>query len=245
MKSSTRPQLVLMAVAALVGGCAQPPAIDDRGEPQSAIPLASGDLPRDWLQRPGIPLELDPASRITLRVYRAGRLARLGHNHVIEAVHPDGRLWRRDDGGGVADLRLRVDRLRVDDPAARAAAGEDFAVMPEPAAIEGTRRNLLGPQVLDAQAWPEIRVLARIDDLRAARPQAEIHLSLRGLGRRYRIPVVIGRGGGTISVSGSVALQQTDLGITPFAALGGALSVRNRIDVDFRIIGRNGRPRLW
>ena len=101
-------------------------------------------------------------------------------------------------------------------------------------------------QQLLSRAIVELDTVLRLpDDLRAARPQAEIHLSLRGLGRRYRIPVVIGRGGGTISVSGSVALQQTDLGITPFAALGGALSVRNRIDVDFRIIGRNGRPRLW
>ena len=173
-----------------------------------------------------------------MRVYRAGRLARLGHNHVIEATGLDGRLWRPDDGGAVADLRLPVDRLRVDDAAARRAAGDDFTTLPDAAAIEGTRRNLLGPQVLDARTWPEIRVLARIEDLRAARPQARIHLSLRGLGRRYRIPVTIARNGETIAVSGGVVLRQSDLGITPFAALGGALRVRDEIDVDFRIIGR-------
>ncbi len=241
---SSGSQLLLVFVVALAAGCAQPPAIDDVGMPLIATPLATEELPRDWLHGPGKPLQLDPASRITLRVYRAGRLARLGHNHVIEAVDPDGRLWRLDDGGGVADLRLRVDRLQVDDPAAREAAGEDFAVMPKPAAVEGTRRNLLGPQVLDAQSWPEIRVLARIDDLHAARLQAEFHLSLRGLGRRYRIPVTIGRSGETIAVSGSVTLRQSDMGITPFAALGGALRVRDEMEVEFRIIGRIGRPRL-
>ncbi len=202
-------------------------------------PMPGDPAPRGWWGE-GVPLRLDAGrSTITLRVYRDGWLARLGHNHLIEVTGLRGTLRRLDTGEGVAELSFRPDRLRVDDPSGRAAAGVDFAAWPDATAIEDTRRNMLGPRVLDAASWPEVRVLARVAELSGATALADIHLSVRGYGRRYRVPVTVGHGDGEVVVAGTLVVRQSELGIRPFSVLGGALEVRDAIEVDFRIIGRN------
>lgn len=232
------PATLILALA----GCALQPDVAD------VAPVAAADerAPTAWLAARGTPFLLDAArSRITIRVYRAGRLAHLGHNHVIEVLDLSGRLKRLPAGGGVAELSFRADRMRVDDPAARTRAGEAFVQLPDAAAVAGTRRNMLGPQLLDAQRWPEIGVLARIDDLGAPSSLADLHLSLRGLGRRYRVPVSVVVTADQITVAGSVLLRQSDLGITPFSVFGGALQVRDAIEVDFQVVGRNSGAAMW
>ena len=223
----------ILAASVLLAGCAGRHAAPDGAE------LAGEPVPQEWLAEAAKVVPLDGArSQILVRIYRSGRLARLGHNHAIEVADLTGELMGLSAGGGLARLRFRPDQLRVDDPAARARAGEAFSQLPDDGAVEGTRRNMLGPEVLDAEAWPEVGVLARIDDLNAARPEAEIHLSLRGVGRLYRVPVLIQTVTGGISVSGSLQIKQSDYGITPFSVMGGALQVRDMLDVDFRIVGR-------
>lgn len=228
----------------LYAGCAVVPESGVRA-PLPPQPLSGEPRPQGWLDEPGRAWALDrDHSTVALRVYRSGRLARLGHNHVIEVRDLDGSLIRLDSGGGVADLRFRPDRLWVDDPQARARYGEPFAGMPDPKAVEGTRRNLLGAEVLDADNWPHVAVLARIDRLAPGPATVELHLSLRGTGRRYRVPVSIEDVAGGVSVSGSFLLRQTDLGIIPFSVLAGALVVRDEIEVDFRIVGHDKDPAL-
>jgi len=229
-----RPMAACVLVASvLFSGCAGRYPAPDGAE------LAGEPVPQAWLTEAATAVPLDgERSQILVRVYRTGRLARLGHNHAIEVVDLTGELKSLSAGGGLARLRFRPEQLRVDDPAARARAGDAFAQLPDDGAIEGTRRNMLGPQVLDAEAWPEVGVLARIDDLSAARPEAQIHLSLRGVGRLYRMPVLVQSLPGEIRVSGSLQIKQSDYGITPFSVMGGALQVRDTLDVDFRIVGR-------
>ncbi len=229
----------LLVVGLLLVGCSGRPDV-----PGGAV-LSGDPVPQGWLAEAAEVVPLDRnRSRIAVRVYRAGRLARLGHNHLVEVTELDGELRALPSGGGVARLVFRPDRLRVDDPAARARAGEAFAQMPDTAAIEGTRSNMLGPQVLDAAGWPQVRVLARIDDLGAAQPQAEVHLSLRGVGRRYRLPVTVERTTGAVSVSGSLKMKQSDFGVVPFSVMGGALQVRDVLEIDFRVAGRISGPAL-
>jgi hypothetical protein len=105
---------------------------------------------------------VDPdRSLVTLRVYRAGRLAKLGHNHVITSANESGHAWT---SGALAtsgfEVRVAVNDLVVDDPAARAAAGEDFPGELSEAARQGTRNNMLRAEVLDGEHYPEIVVRA-------------------------------------------------------------------------------------
>lgn len=223
----------ILCAGMLLHGCA------DRLAAPRGDGLAGAPVPPTWLVGAAEVVPLDRGrSRIDVRVYRAGRLARLGHNHVAEVADLEGELWRLSSGGGVARLRFHAQQMRLDDPAARARAGDAFSQMPDGRAVEGTRRNMLGPQVLDAETWPEVQVLARIDDLNAARSEAEVQVTLRGVARRYRAPVSIASVPGQIRVSGSLQLKQSDFGITPFSVMGGALQVRDVLDVDFRVVGR-------
>jgi len=41
-----------------------------------------------------------------------------------------------------------------------------------------------------------------------------------------------------MSVTGTLSFDQTDFGLTPYSLLGGAIAVRNRLDLRFRIRAR-------
>ena len=41
-----------------------------------------------------------------------------------------------------------------------------------------------------------------------------------------------------LSVAGRLSFEQTDFGITPYSLLGGAIAVRNALDLRFRIVAR-------
>ena len=229
MAESLLRQLFVIALAVSLAACALPPKVVE--------PQAVDAFPADWLTAPGESVVLNAdASRIDIRVYRAGRLASLGHDHAIEVTGLTGELRRFADGA-VADLRFRPDALRVDDPAARARAGEGFEQAPDERAIAGTRRNMLGEKVLDAENWPEIRVLAKIPSLDAGAAKARVYFSLRGNGRLMQVPVRIENRNDAIRVHGRLDLQQSAFGIEPFSVFGGALAVRDTVEIEFVIAG--------
>ena len=230
------PSLGVLVLAA----CAGPKG---PGEPPAAAARATAEQVEQWLAAPGesAPM-LASRSRIEVQVYRDGRLAHLGHNHVLEVVGLQGRLRRLATGAGVAQLVFRPERMRVDDAAARARAGEAFAQTPDPAAVTATRDNLLGERVLDAVNWPEVTLVARVANLAAPESAADLVVSLRGVSRRYKLPVSIQTDDDATRVAGRLRLSQSDFGITPFSVLGGALTVRDAVDVDFLIVaGNSGR----
>ena len=71
------------------------------------------------------------ASKLTVKVYRSGALAALGHNHVIISRELDGFVYLADDMSKArADLFVPVAGFIVDDAAERTAAGPDFATQP-------------------------------------------------------------------------------------------------------------------
>ena len=170
-------------------------------------------------------------SLVQIRVYRAGRLAHLGHNHLVAARHIEGRLHRFVDRW-FADLAFPVDRLTVDEPALRQAAGADFAASLSPAAVAGTRANLLGPRVLDAARFPSVRVRAVMDAKAAA---ADLWLVVRGRTFAATIPVRLDERADRLVATGWLQLRHADLGLEPFSALGGALRVAETLEIEFRL----------
>jgi hypothetical protein len=219
---------LLVLAAAVLAACA-PRRIDPSAPPEAA-PAATLQVPRGARM-----FEIDPArSTVSLRVYRAGPLARLGHDHVITSATLGGRAWTT---GALAssgfDLRLPVAALLVDDPEARRAAGPGFEKEVPQEAREGTRGNLLRPEVLDAARYPEIRVQAASLGGSWDAPVARADVMLRDRTRRLEVPLTLTRGAGELAASGSFRLRQTDFGITPFAVAGGAIQVADEVDVAF------------
>jgi hypothetical protein len=168
------------------------------------------------------------ASLITIVVRRGGRLALLGHDHVLAARAIEGEVM---PASGRATLRFRLDALTVDEAALRSAAG--LGSQPSPAAIAGTRTNML-EKVLDAERHPWVAVAVE-----AAGPgMVKADISLHGQTRRYTVPAAIDTTGGTLRARGALVVKQSDFGIVPFSVLGGALQVQDAMELRFDLAAR-------
>jgi hypothetical protein len=169
-----------------------------------------------------------PHSLVIIEVHRAGLLSSLGHDHVVASRDVAGYV---SVSTGVADLYVPLDRLLVDDPGLRTAAGMNK--QPSQQDIEGTRRNML-TRTLDAEHFPFALIhIARKDD-----GPLKVAITLHGITRSYAVAAqfeTVLRG---ISVAGSMSFRQSDFGITPLAVLGGALKVQDRVDLRFQILAQ-------
>ncbi|MBS0376772.1 MAG: YceI family protein [Proteobacteria bacterium] len=176
-------------------------------------------------------------STLTILAYRAGPLARLGHNHVLIARTLEGEVTLPADPAAARfRLAFPVATLAIDEPAARAAEGEAFASVPSAADIEGTRRNLLGPAVLDATTFPRLAIEghgARADGALAA----VAVVTVRGHESTLSVPVALTTeaGSGALLAEGAFELRQSDLGLEPFSIGLGALQVRDALAIRFRL----------
>lgn len=181
---------------------------------------------------------VDPQqSSIALRVYRDGPLARFGHNHAIAVAGLSGTVYREKDlAQSGFDLAIPVVQLAVDRPADRAAAGADFSGELSEFAIAGTRENMLGPKLLAAEQYPEIRLQSVAVHGSAPDLQFTVKVTVRGIDSQIVVPASVELGERTVVAQGRLALSQAQLGLTPYSVLGGGLRVRDGIDADFRLV---------
>ncbi|MES2741239.1 MAG: YceI family protein [Pseudomonadota bacterium] len=219
-----------VALAATLVGCA-PSAPKPMAPAGDAAPDLQDDYYRAARAKGERILQIDSqASVIRVLVRRGGRLARLGHDHVVASRHVQGQVA---PDAGRADFRFRLDHMTVDEQALRQQAG--FTTQPSEEAIAGTRNNML-TKVLDAERYPFVSVQARgaaIDG------PLSVSITLHGVTRTMAIPVQITRGAqASMTVSGAVSVKQTDFGLVPFSVLGGAIAVEDQIDLQFSIVAR-------
>lgn len=167
-------------------------------------------------------------SLVSVEVHRGGPLAALGHDHVVAGRDLEGQV---DIDGGRADLYLALDRLSVDEPGLRTQAG--LTTQPSREDIEGTRRNML-VKVLAAERHPF--ALIRVSRAGANAHTLRVAITLNGREHAYEVPAHLETQPAGILVSGRMSLNQSDFGIMPFAILGGALQVQDRVDLRFRIL---------
>jgi hypothetical protein len=212
----------LLAAALAICACTAPPAPP---LPQQPAPTA----PSLQASRAAHRIVADE-SLLAITVRRGGPLARMGHDHVVASRHLEGFV---DLAAGRTEVRFRLDQLTVDEAALRQQAGLD--TQPSADAIEGTRRNMLG-KVLQAQTHPWVLVRAAFEPGTRAWLRAEI--TLHGITRAYRVPLQLHEDGTALHASGAFTIKQTDFGITPFAVFGGALAVKDELELRFAINAR-------
>lgn len=219
------PPLILM----LCAGCAAPPQV-----PPAAAPLpprATGSLPHEAWEV--------VSSRLEIRVYRDGPMQQLGHNHVITSDALDGIIELRDPRPRTGFmLELPLASLVVDDPAARAGAGAEFAAPVPEQDRTGTVRNLLGPAVLDATRQPVLHLTADGITGGPADYTARVRIGLRGEERVIDVPLTASFESGRLRIHARMRLHHADLGLVPFSVALGALRVRDDIEVDCRLEAR-------
>ena len=216
--------LAALATLALSACAPQPP---EREKPAATQPPA--EFPQSYYDQAaarGEPVyRVDPKqSIVVIKVRRGGSLARLGHDHVVASRNVAGYVAPQT---GRADLYIALDALTVDDPELRKAAG--FDTQPTESDIAGTRVNMLD-KVLETKNFPYALIGISIPRGRLAAA-----ITLHGVSRTYEVPAQLTVGDPELHVTGKLAFNQTDFGITPFSILGGAIAVQDRLELRFDV----------
>jgi hypothetical protein len=181
------------------------------------------------------------ASHLAVRVYRDGPMQKLGHDHLITS---DGLTGRIALGAPLTEtsfeLSLPLESLVVDDEAARAAAGGNFAAPVPQKDREATRHNMLGPKLLDAAAQDAIGLESESLAGDGGRFEARVRISLAGHESVVAAPFSVTVDGDRLTAHAEIRLTHADLGLQPYSAALGALSVREDFEVDLTLEARRG-----
>lgn len=177
-------------------------------------------------------------SEIRMLVYRAGPLARVGHNHVITGrVRGEIRAGERAADSGFR-LEIPVESFVVDPPAARAEEGEEFAASVSDEARQATRENMLGRDLLDASRYALIEISSVAVAGPRWNPVVLARAVLHGATRELRFPAAVFQDGDRLTVVANFRVRQSDFGLIPYSALGGGLQVGDGIDIRLRLLAR-------
>lgn len=232
MHTMTRAGLLLCLCLGLAA-CPRPvqPPVPTPSVPQPS-PTPSSDIEGATIY------QIDPqASELHILVYRGGTFARLGHNHVMSSRSLTGRVWLQPQFAASGfELSFPVADLVVDDPDARRAAGSDFPPDIPAADKEGTRKNMLRAEVLDGERYPRVEVKSAKVGGSLQAPQVTARITIRDASREVVVPVVAAVNGDRLTASGEFEILQTDFGIKPFSVALGALEVKDRLLVRFKLV---------
>lgn len=220
--------LALFALAGCVGTVDESPA---PGEPPTGAARAT---PASGAQHYRV---VPGESDVEIHVFRDGRLARLGHNHVIASTAIEGDLWLADrPDESVVELVIDKVSLVVDDPARREAAGEAFATEPTAEAIAGTQENMLGADLLDAANFPAVTVSTI--DVEGEWPNLTLHAQVvvGDIPRPVSFPLLVREDGDRLVAQGQITVSHEQLGLQPFSVMLGALRVREELQMYYSIV---------
>lgn len=180
---------------------------------------------------------LDPeASTLRVRVRAAGRLAREGHDHIVEARDMRGGISRQNPlTGSSFDIAIPAGSLVLDDAKSRRSQGLSEV---EPEQTERVRLTMLSERILDARRYPEIRASGTVIQGAPPRVSIALDLALRDAVVHYdSVPVTVALRDDTMMISGSLTVLQSSFGITPLSLLLGSLTVEDVLVIDFRFVG--------
>jgi hypothetical protein len=211
------------------------------GPRQPELTAAPENFPEDpFPQMVGTRFRVIPAeSLVKIKVFRGGRLASFGHNHVITSRELGGEVLVTEElAGAKASLYLPVASLVVDDPVYRKEAGEGFEYPLEEKDREATRSNMLGERLLNGAGYPDI--LVRVLELQDAEAgmQAKLQITVLDTTTVKQVPVEFSLDDCTLSVNSSFELTHAELGLEPFSVLGGMLQVQQPIQVAVEVVAR-------
>ncbi|HEX9188968.1 MAG TPA: YceI family protein [Vicinamibacteria bacterium] len=178
-------------------------------------------------------LAVDPAaSRVRVRLGRAGLLKVLGHDHEIDAPIAEGRVDLVEGDPARSSVRLRFEARRL-------------AVVPgsEPAGdVPKVEARMRGPEVLDVERYPDVvfassSVSGTPIDGGGYRLRIRGTLEVKGRSFPVEVPVEVRRLGGDVRAEGEVEWRLRDLGVQP-PSVAGVVKVADPFRVTFEISAR-------
>jgi hypothetical protein len=188
---------------------------------------------------------IDPVgSDVHWLVYKAGSLARLGHNHVISVAGLTGSVSTGvDPSTSRFELQFPVASLVVDDANLRNALGPDFASVPSADDVAGTRKNMLSERVLMGDHYATIRVTGQGPSGADGAQTLQINVELLGRTVAVTVPTTVQIRGDELTASGEFELTHSALGMTPFSVMLGALQVADKMKFVYRIRATAAPPK--
>ena len=228
------------ALALALGACGAPRPRPP--PPQNAPSAASPSLPAQ-----GRIYRIDPqGSELRILVYRAGPLARFGHNHVMRnrAIRGEVNLSSTDAASSFS-LTFPAGAFTVDEAQARREEGSDFSSEIPEDAKAGTFGNMMSTAVLDAAEFPEISVKSVAVATSAGAGAgtgvggaltATVAIKVAGRESRVDVPMELVRDSDRVSASGSLELRQSALGLIPYSLMLGALQVQDAMTIKFKVV---------
>ena len=225
----------LLPILLILTACAAPPQQPPPATPPEAepAPAPAAGPSESWDVH---------ISRLEVRVYRDGPMAKFAHNHLVTSTAVTGRIELREPRTASSfRLELPLESLVVDDEQARAAAGPDFAAPVPEKDREGTRHNLLGDKLLDAARQPVLVMAADGIEGGPENYTVKLRLSLRGEERVLSVPVTMAAEGANLRLHANMKLRHADLGLVPFTAGLGAIRVRDDFEIDCRLEARRAQ----
>jgi hypothetical protein len=156
-------------------------------------------------------------SAITIHVFKAGLFSALAHNHVV--VAPVSRAVI-DPAGLKAEIAVITREMKVADPEV---SDKDRAEI---------QSTMLGPKVLDAATYPEIRFRSsRIEQASPQHYRVAGTLELHGTSKELSFEVA----GGPEHYHGATRLKQSEFGIKPISLFGGSVKVKDELELEFDV----------
>jgi YceI-like domain len=238
------------ALALVLAACVAPKA-------RHPMPQSPGEsAPPPGLPVPGRAFRIDEnQSELRILVYRAGPLARLGHNHVMVNRAIRGTVnWADEPGASVFSLIIPAAGFVVDDAQARSEEGPDFSGEIPEDAKSGTLHNMLSAAVLDADEFPSITInsvaAAGAPGESGGAPgattpavapgtavlRATVAISVAGHESQLEVPFTLQTDSSRLSASGSMELRQSTIGLTPYSLMLGALQVQDLMTIKFKFV---------
>lgn len=172
------------------------------------------------------------ASRVTIKVGKAGLFKFAGHEHEVSALGFSGEVRADPSEIGHSSVQLAFEASAVK----VTGSGDSAEDVPK---IQAT---MSGPTVLDVARFPEIRFQSRTV---GGRLQADGSwalevtgdLRLRSVSRPLTLPLRAEISGDALTASGKVILKQSEFGIEP-VSVAGVVNVKNELQVEYRIVAR-------
>jgi polyisoprenoid-binding protein YceI len=227
------PALALIVTALCLSACQLVPAPGVHAKPAAAVTTPAAPAPAERYR-------IDAArSEVLILVYRDGRLASLGHNHVVAVRQLSGEVaWAADPARCRWQLDFPVAALSVDEPQLRAAQGEEFQTRVDAAAIAGTRDHMLGAALLDAARYPVIHLQSQQIRTEAGGLRMDTRIVVRDHTLQVDLPVTLQQSADELIASGEFDLTHAELGLTPYSVALGALRVAERMHVRYRLVAQ-------
>jgi len=156
-------------------------------------------------------------SAVAIHVFKTGLFSGFAHNHVV--VAPVGGA-SMDPEGLKAEVSFAVKDMQVLDPEV---SDKDRAEI---------QSTMLGPKVLDAAKYPEIRFKStHIEQASPGHYNVTGTLEMHGVSKQLSFRVT----GTPEHYHGATKLKQSDFGIKPISLFGGSVKVKDELELEFDV----------